>query len=66
MAGLLFGTSKPAFFLPTTLSRRASSSWETWTEYVRKEQKLGIDEEIVREHLATVSELRFGEQKTTF
>lgn len=34
--------------------------------YVRKEQKLGIDEAIVREYLATVSELRFGEEKATF
>lgn len=28
-ADLLFGTSKPTCFLPTSLSR-ASSSWETW------------------------------------
>lgn len=32
----------------------------------RKEQKLGKDEAIVKEYLAPLGELRFGDQKSTF
>lgn len=32
----------------------------------RKEQKLGKDEAIVKEYLAPLRELRFGDQKSTF
>lgn len=28
----LFGTSQQAYFLPASLSRRASSGWETWNK----------------------------------